>query len=302
MGAPVPELPDVELYLHALAPRVVGEQLERIRLASPFLVRSFDPPLPAADGSRVTGLRRLGKRIVFALDRDLFLVLHLMIAGRLRWRPPGAKIPGRRGLAAFDFAGGTLLLTEAGSKRRASLHLVRGEAALAEHDRGGIEVLESDRAGFARALADRRHTLKRSLTDQSIFSGIGNAYSDEILHRARLSPFKLSDRLAEDEIDRLFEAARSVLIEWRDRLRREAGDRFPEKVTAFREGMAVHGRFREACPACGKPVQRIVYADNEANYCAACQTGGRLLADRALSRLLKDDWPRTLEELELKSR
>ncbi len=302
MGAPVPELPDVELYLHALAPRVVGERLERIRLASPFLVRSFDPPLPAADGSRVTGLRRLGKRIVFALDRDLFLVLHLMIAGRLRWRPPGAKIPGRRGLAAFDFAGGTLLLTEAGSKRRASLHLVRGEAGLAEHDRGGLEVLAADREAFARALSARRHTLKRSLTDQSIFSGIGNAYSDEILHRARLSPFKLSDRLTDGEVERLFEAARAVLTEWRERLIQETGDGFPEKVTAFREGMAVHGRFRRPCPSCGKPVQRIVYADNEANYCAACQTGGRLLADRALSRLLKDDWPRTLEELELRSR
>ncbi len=298
----MPELPDVELYIYALTPRVVGQRLEKIRLASPFLVRSFDPPIAAAEGRRIAGLRRLGKRIVFALDGDLFLVLHLMIAGRLLWRAPGAKIPARRGLAAFDFGRGALLVTEAGSKRRASLYLVRGEAALGEHDRGGLEVLEADREAFASALAGRRHTLKRSLTDQGIFSGIGNAYSDEILHRARLSPFKLSDRLSDGEVDRLFEAARAVLGEWRDRLQREAGDGFPERVTAFREGMAVHGRFRKPCPTCGKPVQRIVYAENQANYCAACQTGGRLLADRALSRLLKDDWPRTLEELELKSR
>lgn len=297
----MPELPDIELYLHALTPRIVGKRLDKIRLASPFLVRSFDPPISAAEGRRVTDLRRIGKRIVFALDGDFFLILHLMIAGRLRWRDSGAKIPARRGLAAFDFVDGALLLTEAGSKRRASLHLARGEAALREHDRGGIEVLEARREEFAEALARRRHTLKRSLTDQSIFSGIGNAYSDEILHRARLSPFKLSDRLSEDELDRLFEATRAVLSEWRDRLREETGDRFPEKVTAFREGMAVHGRFREPCPVCGAPVQRIVYAQNESNYCAACQTGGRLLADRALSRLLKDDWPRTLEELELRS-
>ncbi len=297
----MPELPDIELYLHALTPRVGGERLERIRLASPFLVRSVDPPIAAADGRRVTALRRLGKRIVFSLEDELFLVLHLMIAGRLRWRGPGAKIPGRRGLAAFDFAAGTLLLTEAGSKRRASLHLVRDEAGLREHDRGGIEVLEADREEFARALARRRHTLKRSLTDQSVFAGIGNAYSDEILHRAQLSPFKLSDRLTDQELDRLFESTRAVLTEWRDRLRAETGDGFPEKVTAFREGMTVHGRFRKPCPVCGAPVQRIVYAENEANYCAACQTGGRLLADRALSRLLKDDWPRTLEELELRS-
>ena len=294
----MPELPDIELYLHALRPRVAGERLEKVRLVSPFLVRSFDPPIAAAEGKRIVGLRRLGKRIVFALEDDLFLVLHLMIAGRLRWRPRGAKPPGRRGLAAFDFPAGTLILTEAGTKRRASLHLVRGAAALAEHDRGGIEVLEADRAAFAAALGGRRHTLKRSLTDQHIFAGIGNAYSDEILHRARLSPFKLSDRLTENEIDRLYRATRSVLIEWRARLQEEAGDNFPEKVTAFREGMAVHGRFRQPCPDCGKPVQRIVYAENEANYCAACQTEGRLLADRVLSRLLKDDWPRTLEELE----
>ncbi len=294
----MPELPDIELYLHALGPRVVGRPLEKIRLASPFLVRSFEPPISAAEGHEVLGLRRLGKRIVFELADELYLVLHLMIAGRLRWRPRGAKPPGRRGLAAFDFPDGTLILTEAGTKRRASLYLVQGKDALSDHDRGGIEVLESDRPAFARALAGRRHTLKRSLTDQSIFAGIGNAYSDEILHRARLSPFKLSDRLSDQELDRLYEATRSVLTQWRDRLRAEAGDDFPEKVTAFREEMAVHGKFKQPCPVCGSPVQRIVYAQNEANYCATCQTGGRLLADRALSRLLKDDWPKTLEELE----
>ena len=297
----MPELPDIELYLHALRPRVVDKPLEKFRLVSPFLVRSFDPPISRVDGRRVTGVRRLGKRIVFALEPDLFLVLHLMIAGRLRWRNRGAKIPGRRGLAAFDFPDGTLLLTEAGTKRRASLHLVRGEKSLAGHDPGGLEVLGSDRAGFAAALAHRRHTLKRSLTDPTILSGIGNAYSDEILHRARLSPFKLSDRLSDEELDRLFVATREVLTEWRDRLCGETGDKFPEKVTAFREGMAVHGRFRQPCPVCGSPVQRIVYAENEANYCATCQTDGRLLADRALSRLLKSDWPKTLEELEQRS-
>jgi formamidopyrimidine-DNA glycosylase len=294
----LPELPDVELYLHALAPRVVGEQLRKVRLASPFLVRSFDPPISSAEGRVVREVRRIGKRIVFALDGDLFLVLHLMIAGRLRWRPPGAKIPGRLGQAAFDFAEGTLLLTEAGTKKRASLHLVRGAEGLAAHDRGGLEPLEADRSAFAAALASERHTLKRSLTDPRIFSGIGNAYSDEILHRARMSPFKLSDRLDDEEIDRLFDATRTVLAEWRDQLRDETGDNWPEKVTAFREGMAVHGRFKQPCPVCDSPVQRIVYAENEANYCAGCQTGGRLLADRALSRLLKDDWPKTLEELE----
>ena len=297
----MPELPDIELYLHALEPRVVGRPLEKIRLTSPFLVRSFDPPISVAEGKEVVGLRRIGKRIVFELADDLFLVLHLMIAGRLRWRKRGAKPPGRRGLAAFDFPDGTLILTEAGTKRRASLYLVRGEAALAEHDRGGIEVLDADRKTFAEALSARRHTLKRSLTDQSIFSGIGNAYSDEILHRAQLSPFKMSDKLSNEELVRLFEAVRSVLTDFRDRLREELGDNFPEKVTAFRPDMAVHGKFKEPCPVCSSPVQRIVYAENEANYCATCQTGGRLLADRALSRLLKDDWPKTLEELEERS-
>lgn len=294
----MPELPDVELYLHALRPRIVGSRLEGIRLASPFLVRSFDPPISESHGLRVLELRRLGKRIVLALEADLFLVLHLMIAGRLRWREPGAKIPGRLGLAAFDFTEGALLLTEAGTKKRASLYLVRTGEGLAEHDPGGLEVLEADREAFAAAISSRRHTLKRSLTDPRIFSGIGNAYSDEILHRARMSPFKLSDRLEDDEIDRLFASINEVLTEWRDRLRDQAGDNFPEKVTAFRPEMAVHGRFNEPCPVCDSPVQRIVYASNEANYCATCQTGGKLLADRALSRLLKDDWPRTLDELE----
>jgi formamidopyrimidine-DNA glycosylase len=297
----VPELPDVELYLHALEPRVVGETLRKIRLASPFLLRSVDPPISTAEGRAVAGLARLGKRIVLALEDDLFLVIHLMVAGRFQWKPPDAKIPRRLGLAAFDFEQGALLLTEAGTKKRASLHLVRGEAALAEHDRGGLEPLTTSRSEFAAALARKRHTLKRSLTDPRIFSGIGNAYSDEILHRARLSPFKLSERLDQGELERLFEATRAVLVEWRDRLIEETGENFPKKVTAFRRGMAVHGRFRKPCPACGSPVQRIVYAENEANYCASCQTEGRLLADRALSRLLKDDWPKTLEELEQRS-
>ena len=294
----MPELPDIELYLHALDSRIVGRPLEKIRFTSPFLVRSFDPPISTAEGRQIVGLRRLGKQIVFELDDELFLVLHLMIAGRIRWRDRGAKPPGRRGLAAFDFPNGTLILTEAGTKRRAALHLVRGEQALAEYDRGGLEVLTASRDEFEAALTRRRHTLKRALTDPSILSGVGNAYSDEILHRAQLSPFKMSDKLTDAELDRLFEAVRSVLVEWRDRLLDEVGDRFPEKVTAFRPEMAVHGKFREPCPVCKSPVQRIVYAENEANYCATCQTGGRVLADRVLSRLLKDDWPRTLEDLE----
>ncbi len=294
----MPELPDIVCYLRALEPRVVGEPLARIRLRSPFLVRSVEPPLAAAEGRRVARLGRLGKRIVLALEDELFLVLHLMIAGRLRWKKPGARPPGRIGLAAFDFPGGTLLLTEASKKKRASLHLVAGEAALAAHDPGGLEVLEATAAEFAARLRSASHTLKRALTDPRLFSGIGNAYSDEILHRARLSPFKLTGRLDDEELARLFAAARETLGEWTERLRAETGDGFPEKVTAFRDGMAVHGRYRKPCPVCGAPVQRIVYAENEANYCAGCQTGGKILADRALSRLLKDDWPRTLEELE----
>jgi formamidopyrimidine-DNA glycosylase len=294
----VPELPDVVVYLEALAPRILGEELRGVRLRSAFLVRSFDPPLVEVSGRRVTGLRRLGKRLVFALEGDLFLVLHLMVAGRLHWREPGAKLAGRTALAAFDFPAGSLVLTEAGTKKRAALHLVRGEEELRRHDPGGLEVLHADLAAFRARLGAESHTLKRALTDPRLMSGIGNAYSDEILHRARLSPFQLTVRLSAEESERLFEAARATLSEWVERLRRETGAGFPEKVTAFRAGMAVHGRYGQPCPDCGAPVQRVVYTDNESNYCARCQTAGRLLADRALSRLLKADWPRTLEELE----
>lgn len=294
----VPELPDILAYLTALETRVVGQPLLGLRMSSPFLLRTFDPPITAAEGRQVTGLRRLGKRIVFELEADLFLVLHLMIAGRLHWKTAGTRIAGRTSLAAFDFPVGTLLLTEAGSKKRASLHLERGEAALAEHDRGGLEVLDSGLDAFRAALTRENHTVKRALTDPRLFSGIGNAYSDEILHRARLSPAKLTSRLSEDESYRLYDATRAVLREWADRLTAGAGRLFPEKVTAFREGMSVHGRFGEPCPACGTNVQRIVYAANESNYCPRCQTGGKLLADRALSQLFRKDWPKTLEELE----
>ena len=294
----MPELPDVVVYVEALERRILGQPLEGVRIASPFVLRSVNPPVAEVAGHGVIGVRRVGKRIVVALEGGLFVVIHLMIAGRLRWRPAGARMPGRIGLAAFDFPGGTLLLTEAGSKRRASLHLVRGETALGEFDRGGLEPLATSLAEFHDRLVSESHTLKRALTDPRLFSGIGNAYSDEILHRARLSPVALTRRLDDEGIERLYGAARAVLVEWTDRLRREAGDGFPENVTAFREGMAVHGRFREPCPACGTPVQRIRYADNETNYCPACQTGGRLLADRGLSRLLKEDWPRSLEEME----
>jgi formamidopyrimidine-DNA glycosylase len=294
----LPEYPDIALYLHALQPRIVGERLDKIRLVSPFLVRSVDPPIRESEGRRVGELRRIGKRIVIALEGDLFLVLHLMIAGRLRWRPRGAKAPGKIGLAAFDFTSGTLLLTEASSKKRASLHLVRGEAALRSHDPGGMEVIGADFAKFRERLVRESHTLKRALTDPHLFSGIGNAYSDEILHRARLSPVKLTRQLDDDEMRRLFDAVQTTLIEWAERLRRETGSRFPENVTAFRPGMAVHGRYRQPCPDCGAPVQRISYAETETNYCARCQTGGRMLADRSLSRLMKDDWPKTLEEME----
>ncbi len=294
----MPELPDVVVYIEALERHVRERELEAIRIASPFLLRSVDPPLAELEGRRVEGLRRLGKRVVFCLERDLYLVLHLMIAGRLRWRPRGAKPPGRRGLAAFDFPNGTLLFTEEGTKKRASLHAVRGAAGLREHDRGGLEVLEADLDAFRAALVRENHTLKRALTDPRLFSGIGNAYSDEILHRARLSPARLTQKMKPEEVETLFAATTATLSEWIERLRQEVGEGFPEKVTAFREGMAVHGRFRKPCPDCGAPVQRIVYAQNEANYCARCQTGGKLLADRALSRLLKQDWPRTLDELE----
>ena len=294
----MPELPDVLLYLHALTPRVLGQCLNRIRLASPFLLRSIDPPLSAVEGRKVVGLHRLGKRIVLECEGELFLVFHLMIAGRFRWKPPGAKIPGKVGLLAIDFNHGTLVMTEAGTKKQASLHVVSGRAALAQHDPGGLDVLEADLPAFREALQRDTHTLKRALTHPHLFSGIGNAYSDEILHAARLSPFKLTNSLSDEEVRRLFDATRATLSEWIASLQDEAGGEFPEKVTAFHEGMAVHGRYGKPCPDCGAPVQRVVYAANEANYCATCQTGGRLLADRSLSRLLREDWPRTLEELE----
>jgi len=294
----MPELPDIQLYLAALEPRVVGQPLTAIRLISPFLLRSVEPPLQAAVGRRITSLGRIGKRIVLGLDGELFLVIHLMIAGRFRWLKAGGKPPGKMGLACFDFPGGTLALTEAGSKRRASLHLVSGSSALAAFDRGGIDPARASTTEFAAALRRRNHTLKRALTDPSILDGIGNAYSDEILHRARLSPFALTSRLDDAECQRLHHATRTVLGEWTARLIAQTGQRFPDKVTAFRDGMAVHGRYRLPCPACGGPVQRIRYVGNETNYCPACQTEGRLLADRALSRLLREDWPRTVEELE----
>ncbi len=294
----MPELPDVVLYVEHLDRRVRNQCLSAVRVRSPFLVRSFEPPLAALRHKRVSAVRRMGKRIVFCLEGDLFIVLHLMIAGRLHWRPPGAGIPGRIGLAAFDFPVGTLVVTEAGTKKRASLHLVRGADALSAHDPGGLEVLEAGIEQFRQALRSEVHTLKRALTDPRLFSGIGNAYSDEILHAARLSPFRRSDQLTDEESQRLFISTRSVLTTWLDRLRDESRDKFPEKVTAFREGMAVHGRYREPCPDCGSPVQRVVYTENETNYCPTCQTGGRLLADRSLSRLLRSDWPKSLEDLE----
>jgi formamidopyrimidine-DNA glycosylase len=293
----MPELPDITVYVEALASRIVGQVLERTRIAKPFLLRSVDPPISASQGKRVTGLRRMGKRIVVELEDDLFLVIHLMIAGRLRWVPAGAKVPGKIGLAAFEFSNGTLILTEAGSKRRASLWLVRGEKSLEQFERGGLEVLESSLSDFTERLMRENHTLKRSLTDPRLFSGIGNAYSDEILHRAKLSPIKHTRRLSEGEVKRLFEATRETLIEWMDRLRKESKGDFPAKVTAFRDEMAVHGKFGKPCPVCATPVQRIRYADNETNYCPRCQTDGKLLADRALSRLLKQDWPRSIDEL-----
>ncbi len=294
----MPELPDVEVYVAHLRSRTVGHTLDRVRVATPFVVRSFDPPLRTAAGKRMREVRRMGKRIVFGLDDDLWLVLHLMIAGRLRWRDAGAKIPGKVGLAAFDFSSGTALLTEASTRKRASLHLVRGQVALRDLDPGGLEPLEADVDSFAAALRRERHTLKRALTDPHLISGIGNAYSDEILWRARLSPMRPTSAMTDEQIALLYVATQATLREWTQRLTAETGDEFPEKVTAFRPGMAVHGRYREPCPACGAPVQRIAYAENEANYCARCQTGGKLLADRSLSRLLRGDWPKTLDELE----
>ncbi len=292
----MPELPDIVIYLEALEKRVLGQPLERVRLGSPFVLRSVTPPLERVNGRRVIALSRLGKRVVFGLEGGLFLVLHLMIAGRLRWRPAGTALTGKIGLAALDFPVGTLLFTEAGSKKRASMYVVEGEAALKRLDPGGVDVFRSTVQEFRDALTEENHTLKRVLTDPHVFSGIGNAYSDEILHAARLSPLKLTRTLDEEEIGRLHEATKRTLAAWVERLRDETGEAFPEKVTAFREGMAVHGRFGQPCPVCGAPVQRIVYAENEVNYCARCQTGGRLLADRALSRLLGPDWPRRLEE------
>jgi len=294
----MPELPDITVYVERLGARILGQSLQGIRVASPFLLRTVEPPPSAAAGKLVAGVRRLGKQIVVGLEDDLFLVLHLMIAGRLHWKPPGAKLARRLGLAAFDFPPGTLVLTEAGTRKRASLHLVRGEAALGDFDRGGLEVPGADLESFRAVLGRENHTLKRALTDPRLFAGIGNAYSDEILHRARLSPLGLTRRLTGEESAQLFHAAQQTLREWTDRLRRQVGDGFPEKVSAFRDGMAVHGRYRQPCPVCGAPVQRIVHAESECNYCARCQTGGKLLADRALSRLMRGDWPRTLEEME----
>ena len=288
--------------MEALERRILGARLERVRLLHPFVLRSVDPPLSAANGKSVIGLRRLGKRIVVALEDELFLILHLMIAGRLHWKASGAKAPGKIGVAAFDFSTGTLVMTEAGTKRRAAIYLARGEDALREHDPGGLEVLDADLDAFRAALLAENHTIKRTLTDPGILSGIGNAYSDEILHRARLSPVKQTRQLTEEEIARLHAATRETLLDWIERLRQDAGDGFPEGVTAFREGMAMHGRYGQPCPVCGTPVQRIVHAENETNYCPRCQTGGRLLADRALSRLLRADWPKTLEELEERRR
>ena len=294
----MPELPDILLYQHALTSRIVGLELERLRITSPFLLRSADPPVAELAGRTVQEVRRLGKRIVFAFADDYFTVLHLMIAGRLHWKAPGARIQGRSGLAAWDFPDGSLLLTEAATKHRASLHVLRGAAALAAHDRGGLDVFRATPEQFRAALTRESHTLKRALTDPRVLDGIGNAYSDEILHAARLSPLRLTSQLTQEETDRLFQATRRTLAHWIQRLETDTGNGFPEKVTAFREGMAVHGRFRQPCPVCGSPIQRIRYAENEVNYCATCQTGGRVLADRSLSRLLKDDWPRSLDEWE----
>jgi formamidopyrimidine-DNA glycosylase len=294
----MPELPDITVYIDHLETRLTGQALERVRILNPFVLRSVSPPIAVVEGRKVTGVQRMGKRIVIALDGALFLVLHLMIAGRLRWTGKDAKLPERISIAALDFQNGTLAFTEAGTKRRASLHLVQGEAALAAMNPGGLELAEADLAAFAARLKRENHTLKRALTDPRLFSGIGNAYSDEILHRAKLSPVALTASLSDGNLKRLYDATREILAEWTERLREEAGTGFPEKVTAIREGMAVHGRYRKPCPVCGSPVQRIVYAQNETHYCARCQTGGRILADRALSRLLKKSWPRSIDELD----
>jgi len=294
----MPELPDILLYQRALTARIVGQRLERLRIASPFLLRTADPPVADLTGRTVREIGRLGKRIVFAFDQDYLAVLHLMIAGRLHWKPPGVRLQGRSALAAWDFPEGSLLLTEAGTKHRASLHVVRGAAALGAYDPGGLDMFRATPEQFRAALTRESHTLKRALTDPKLLDGIGNAYSDEILHAARLSPLRLTSQLTQEETDRLFQATKQTLTHWIERLQAENGSGFPERVTAFREGMAVHGRFRQPCPVCGSPVQRIRYAENEVNYCATCQTGGRVLADRSLSRLLKEDWPRSLDEWE----
>ncbi len=294
----MPELPDLSVYLEAMGRFIDGQVLLGVRLGSPFVVRSVDPPMSAVHGKKVKELRRIGKRLVLGLEGDLFIVIHLMVAGRLHWKPAGAKLAGRAALAAFDFADGTLTLTEVSTKKRASIHVVKGEAGLAQFSRGGMEVMSATFEPFRERLLLESHTLKRTLTDPRLFSAIGNAYSDEILHRAKLSPVKLSRTLTDEEASRLYDATRAVLTEWTEILSKEAGDKFPEKVTAFRPQMAVHGRYKQPCPVCASPVQRIVHAENETNYCATCQTGGKLLADRSLSRLLKEDWPKTLEELE----
>jgi len=294
----LPELPDITVYIEALTARVLGQPLERLRIGNPFIVRTIAPSPAELAGKRIVSLSRLGKRIVLAMDDELFIVLHLMIAGRLRWRERGAAIPGKVGLAAFDFPDGTAILTEAGSKRQASIHILRGAQDVAALDPQGLEVFDADLPTFAERLTRANHTLKRALTDPHIFSGIGNAYSDEILHAAKLSPMKMTSSLSDREIATVYEATRATLTKWIERLRADAAGEFPEKVTAFRKDMAVHGRYGQPCPVCGSPVQRIVYATNEANYCSRCQTGGRLLSDRAMSRLLKQDWPRTLDELE----
>ena len=294
----MPELPDVTVYIDTLRPRILGREIIAARVLNPFVLRTVNPPLSGAAGRRVRSISRLGKRIVIGAEDGLYIVIHLMIAGRLRWREGGKTIGGKLAQAAFDFERGTLYLTEAGSKRRASIHVVQGADALAQFDRGGLEILDADVGDFAARLRSENHTLKRSLTDPRLFSGIGNSYSDEILHRAKMSPLTLTSKLTDEQIVELFDATKATLTDWTDRLRAEVGDGFPEKVTAFREGMAVHGRYKLPCPVCGTPVQRIRYADNETNYCARCQTNGRLLADRAMSRLLKQDWPRSIDEVE----